>query len=221
MAKTIRSDYLAPLDKSLGLAGAGDSPQTELLDGEVIQTIDVGTIVRRGGTLAGTEGIFRMVLRTVHTADEVLATSFQPYAAAPTGVIAPYPTPVPAGFDFWLLAAFLSRVSVGGTMTRSSLRITNIQQGFGIDDSAAAVVSTETLTVAFWDALLGGTLTNSFGTNNLDDLGMQKIGLRIPRKGAIASPFIVFSCDSADAVTIDCMMLCALLPSAFGQDVIT
>jgi len=219
MGKIIRSDYLSPLDKSLGLAGAGDS-QTELADGEVVQTLDVGSIVRRGGTFAGTEGIFRMVLRTVHTGDSVESTSFQPYTPGATGVIAPYPAVVPDGFDFWLLAAFLSRVSVGGTMTRSSLRITNIQQGFGLDDSAAAVVSTETLTVAFWDSLLGGTLANSFGTNNLDDLGMQKIGLRIPRKGAIASPFIVFSCDSADAVTIDCMMLCQLLPSALGQDAV-
>jgi len=216
--KEIDSQALGPLNKILGLAGAG-APLTELVDGEVLQSIDVGPVVRRGGTLAGTEGVFRIVLRTVHTAGEVRAVSWQPYQPGTTGIIAPYPHPVPDGFDFWLLTAHTSRVSGSGNLTRAALRITNIQQGFGIDSNGAAVVSTEVLTIAFWDALLGGTLGNSFGVNNLDDNPMKHIGLRIPRKGAVASPFVTFSCESSATVTIDCMMVCALLPSALGQDV--
>ena len=216
MAKIINSSALEPANKALGIAGSGDS-QTELLDATVDQVLDVGQIARRGGTLAGTEGVFRVVLRTNHTDVETVATSFQPYSPG-TGVVAPYPDPVPDGFDIWLLATSLERVSGGGSISAAELRLTNVQQGFGVDDAGVAVVSTSVFHLTFWDALEGG-MSPAFGNIVNQAKSFQKVGIRIPRKGAIASPFIVFSAASTGSVVIDALMLLGIFPVSLGQDI--
>lgn len=218
MAKIINSQALEPANKALGIAGSGDS-ETELLDGDVNQTLDIIPIARRGGTLAGTDGIFRVALRTIHTDSEVLSVSWQPYLSAAAGVVAPFPSPVPDTFDVWLLGAALERVSAGGTITQAVLRMTQIQQGFGIDDTGAAVASTSVFALAFWD-LMETAISPGFGNVNNNNYVWQRLAMRIPRKGAIASPFISFTCLSATTITVDCVMMVGLFPVALGQDVL-
>ena len=217
MAKIINSQALEPANKALGIAGSGDS-QTELLDANVDQVLEIGQIARRGGTFAGTEGVFRVVLRTIHTDIETVAVSYQPYTPSTTGVVAPYPSPVPDGFDIWLLAASLERVSGGGSISAAEIRLTQVQLGFGIDDQGVAVASTSVFHLVFWDALEGG-MSPAFGNIVNQAKSFQKPNIRIPRKGAIASPFIVFSAASTGTVTVDCLMLMGIFPVALGQDI--
>lgn len=203
------------MNKALGIAGSGDS-QTELLDGTVDQVLDVGQIARRGGTLAGTEGIFRCILRNVHAGAGDIFSSWQPYLPGETGLIAPYPTPVPDDLDVWLLGASVESVSGGGSLVGAALRLTQIQQGFGIDDSAAAVVSNSVFTVAWWNTHIGILAPPFMATQSLQPF--KPINLRIPRKGAIASPFLSFGSQSDGINTFDCVMMMGLFPVALGQD---
>jgi len=214
--KIVESQAFAPLNKTLGIGGSGDS-ETELLDGELVQTMEMGAIARRGRTIAGTEGLFRCVMRTVHTAAEVLTTSWQPYQPGATGTIAPYPNPVPDGFDVWLLGCSVERVSGNASISEAALRLTQVQQGFGIDDSAAAVVSTSVFTIAFWNSLELG-IEPAYGVISSRGWPWKPVKIRIPRKGAIASPFLVFGAESGGTLTVDCVMLIGIFPSALGQD---
>ena len=216
MVKIIDSQALGDLNKSLGLTGKG-AGETELLDGTVEQVIDIGATARRGGTLAGTQGIFRCVMRNIHAAAGDVFSSWQPYAAADPGIIAPFPSPLPDTFDFWLLGASIERISGSGVLNGAVLRLTNVQQGFGIDSAAAAVVSTAVFHIAFWDSLVG-TIDPPFG---LTEGGQPyvNINMRIPRKGAIASPFLSWGTDSDNTATYDLLLLCGVFPVGLGQDV--
>lgn len=217
MAKVINSAYLEPLNKALGLAGAGDS-QTELLDGTVDQVLDVGQIARRGGTLAGTTGVFRVILRVINAGTGTVITSYQPYEPGETGLVAPYPNPVPDLFDLWLIGASIERVSGTGTLNAARLQLTNIQIGFGIDSvGVSAAASTSVITLASWDSI-SAAIEPRYGLSQLAN-PFQKIGLRIPKKGAIASPFLSFAVNvTAAAATFDGVLLIGILPAALGQD---
>lgn len=215
MAKIVSSTALAPLNKALGLAGSGDS-QTELQDGILDQVLDVGPIARRGGSVSTSEGIFRVTLRNVHAGAGVLDTSWQPYTPAAAGRAAPYPTVVPDTLDFYLLGVSIERVSGGGALNDAAVRVTNLLLGFGIDNSGAGVVPTSVLTVAAYNGL-NTAVTPVYGL--LDSKQpFQKPMIRIPRRGAVASPFIVFNSDSSGIATFDCVMLVGLFPIALGQD---
>lgn len=218
MSKVITSVALEPLNKALGLAGAGDS-QTELMDGTVDQVIDVGQISRRGGTLAGTGGVFRCVLRNIHTTSETVSSSWQPYLPAAAGVNAPYPSPVSDNFDVYLIGASLQRSSGAASMSVGALSLTNVLQGFGIDSAGAGIVSTSVFTIATWDDIITAMSPNFART--VKRLPYKTIGLRIPRKGAIASPFLSFTTVSGGATAgeFDCIMLMGIFPVALGQDI--
>jgi len=215
VAKIINSAALEPINKALGIAGSGDS-QTELLDGSVDQVLDVGQMARRGGTLAGTEGIFRIILRNDHLGAGDLFTSFQPYSAGAVGSIAPFPSVMPDTFDFWLLGASIEFSGVGN-FEFGTLRLTNVQQGFGIDDMAAAVVSTSVFTLAYWNTSVR-VLTPFFSATS-SRLPYKVLNMRIPRKGAVASPFIAVSSQCDGVCEVDFVLLCGVFPVALGQDV--
>ena len=219
MAKVIDSQALEPVNKALGLAGSGDS-QTELTDGIVDQVLDVRSIVRRGRTVAGTEGVFRCVLQTTHAGSDQQAIGLNPYnpnaTSAPNVVVAPYPDPVPDSFEIWLLGASVVRLSGGGTLT-AGLRLNNIQQGWGIDELGDAVVSSENVIVAFWNAIQA-TTTQTFATTQVRE-PWKRLAMRIPRHGATPSgPLINFFSFVTAAAVIQCVMLIGVFPVALGQD---
>ena len=217
MTKKIDSQALGALNKALGIAGAG-AGETELLDGVVDQVLDVSTIIRRGRTLAGTEGIFRVVLRNQHLDIQTLATSWQPYESATIGLVAPFPSPMPAGLDVWLLGATIARAAGAGDLDDCNLALTNVQLGFAQNDLGAAITPTTVYTLAFWNSLntTGGTPFALTQTR----LPYKTLNIRIPRKGAIASPFLVFESTSLSTIHVDCILLIGVFPSGLGQDVI-
>jgi len=208
--KTVDSDALGVVNRALGITGNG-AQRTEFMDGVVDQTLDVAALVRRGRTQAGTEGIYTAIMRCINTDVNTISVSVDPYAVGTTGLIAPYPNPMPMQFDVWLLAVSLDRVSGSGAM-QVALRIDFLasQQGWGIDNLGAAVAVASTQLLAFWDApVVAGT---TFGLLNQGGV-YTKIGTRIPRGAVIA-----MSSLSAATSTYDCQLILGVFPTALGQD---
>jgi len=209
--KTVDSQALGILNKQLGITGRG-AQVTELLDGTLEQTFDTGPAVRRGRTLAATTGLVTGTLSNVHTVAETLTSSIEPYAVA-VGAIAPYPTPVPDTLDVWLLAATARQFSGTGTFTGSLfLDYPNATQGWGINDSGAAVVRQDEHAIIVWDSILAVGPQFALMENGQP---WQRLGLRLPRGGTI----LRWRSISSAAATFDCQLLMGLFPVALGQDV--
>ncbi len=211
--KRIDSDALSLVNRSMGLTGAG-SPQTELHDGEVFQTLDVARLVRRGRTVVGSGGLFTVNLENAHTGAQSLNTSVDPYAQ-PVGVIPPYPSPVPLQFDIWLLWATIQRKSGSGSI--SALLDANFPgQGFGEDDGGAAVVANDAQPLAHWDALV------SEGIQFLVLAGSEQpranLNFRMPRPTAADTSRFRFRSTSSATSTYAMTVVLGMFPTAMGQD---
>lgn len=211
--KQVRSDALGTVQRALGISGTG-SPQTEFLDATLDQVIDVSDMVRRGRTLAGTEGIFRGVLRTVHAGSGTLSAIWTPYRQA-VGALAPYPDVVGPDFDIWLLGASCRLNSGTGTIA-AALFIQNVRQGFGIDDSGVAVSSNGNIPLAFWDTVDTALIT--FATT-AGQMPFKRLAFRIPRIGQAAADVTVSFRSVASALaTWDCDLFYGIFPVSLGQD---
>lgn len=213
--KTIDSDALVDLTKALGLTGRG-AAITELVDGTVEQTLSVNEIVRRGRTFGLTQGIFTAALQNVHTDSETLVTRVEPYDGPAAGVIAPWVTPIPRGFDIWLLGAVVFRVS-GTLAIEGVLALQTFVQGWGIDDSGVAVATTRDQPLAYWDAIETGVGGFAMGILNGTNGTYAKIGLRLPRS-ELGNTNISFHSTSAATATFLCQVTLGLFPTALGQD---
>jgi len=215
LTKRIDSGALIELNKAMGLTGAGE-PVTELADGEVFQTVNVNEIVRRSLTPGKTQGIYTGVMENVHTDAESLLTSVAPYNVG-TGVIAPYPDPMPDKFDIWLLSATVRLASGGGTLNAMlTIVYAGVQQGWGVDDSGVAVVTADEYPLAFWNALVQES--RSFGIHAGISGVYQHIGLRIPRD---INTLLHFRSTSSITATFQCKMTFGQFPVSLGQDGIT
>ena len=210
--KKIDSDALGVLNKSLGLTGAG-SPITELTDGVVDQIIAVNEIARRGRTQAGSEGIYIGVMRCINTNAETNTVQVNPYNVG-TGVIAPYPDPMPPQFDVWLLAATVRRQSGGGTIEAElSLQYASSQQGWGVDDAGVAVVVSDPTALAFWSSI--NTVHTAFAVLQGSNGPWWRGGIRIPRNVDAA---LRFSAESSLTSTWNCSLVLGVFPTSLGQD---
>lgn len=220
MPKVIDSQALGLVDKALGVAGRG-AQITEFEDGQLDQVLDVGPLVRRGRTPANTGGIFRMVMENVHAAGGDLTSIFVPYSLGAIGAIAPYPNPVPDDLEVWVLYCFAMRTAGAGTPDPVGMTIDGIQQGYGRDDSAVAVVSNEELCLVRMGTpqTLNGVL---YQTNA--GFPLQQINLRIPRFGTLGGPGsrcnMRFHSTASAACTVQMHVIIGLFPLALGQDVV-
>ena len=214
MNQRIESDALDLVTRILGITGA--TGLTLLDDGNVSQVLELGPIIRRSRTPGITTGWFNCFLQNVHGAAGSLHSEIDPYNAGDSAV-APYPAAVPQGFDFWVLYASLRRQSGAGTLDGAVFYSDPgaQQQGWGENDSGAAVASTLASPLALWTGLdTSITLTNGIGVSG-DGSTMVKIGRRIPR-GVI----LEFDSDVAGAAaTILLSLTCGLFPEALGQDI--
>ena len=184
---------------------------TELEDDRVHQALDVVPIVRRGRTFASTQGIFTGLIRHVHTVADDMETAVTPYGAI-VGVISPYPDPVPDKFDIWLINAVLRRTSGAGTLS-ALLTVQFFTQGWGVNDSGAAVASQMDQPLAFWDAI--ATEDISFGLLAGGQGPIAHIGVRLPRD---ANTTIRFRSTSSEAATFAVQLVLGLFPVSLGQD---
>jgi len=212
--KKMNSDALGVLNKSLGLTGAG-SRITELADGIVDQSIDIVPAVRRGRTLAKSGGIFTATLRNIHAgATQELSQAF-PYEVVPADVRAPYPSPMPAQFDIWLLGATV-RETVGFSTLSAALLILypTAQIGWGEDNAGAPLVADALMPVAFWNAIQFVGAIN-IGVAAGSSKSYHAINLRLPRSTNLQ---LQFRSTSSVATQFHCDMTLGVFPVALGQD---
>ncbi len=208
--KKIDSQMLESLNKALGLSGVG-SPVTELTDGIVDQVIDVGPIVRRSRTQANTAGVYTALIRNVHGAGNSLSAGIAPFLGA-AAALEPYPSPMPAGFDVWLLSSVVTQSAGTGTVS-AALRVDVPARLMGLSSLGASVGAA--MNVAFWDTIVDESILFAIKSNQTEPV--QKIGLRLPRDPATQ---LVFSSTSSAAATFDCLMMLGVFPVGLGQDVI-
>lgn len=216
MPQKLASDALGFVKKAFGLIGKGEQ-ETQLLDGLVYQMLDAGVLARRGRTLADSQGIFTGIIRNVHGAANTIDTAITPYEFGATGLVAPFPSPVPPEFDFWLFGASMLRTAGAGGLTTAALNVeySAESQGFGITDGGLAVAGRSIVGVALWDALIAETST--YGQNSVSGLLYQPIGLRLPR---LSNTTLHFSSTAAAAATFQLLLVCGLFPVSLGQDVV-
>jgi len=205
----VDSDALGIITRALGITGRG-SAITEFLDGQLEQVFDVAPAIRRGRTLAGSEGIFTGLLQNVHTGATSLISQMRPFNAT-VGAIAPYPVPVPLQFDIWLLGAGLRLISGSGTLS-AILDLEYELQGWGIDDSGVAVVATRAIVLANWDTVV--TEGIAFGLQ-VNGGPYMNIGLRLPRS---SDTRFTFRTTSSATSTWECQVILGLFPTSLGQD---
>lgn len=212
MTKRIDSDALGILNKALGLTGSGVPGPTELMDGTVDQVIAVNDLARRGRTQAATTGIYNPAMVNLSTGAETTTTTVNPYTNT-VGIVAPWPAPVPEQFDVWLLGVAANQS--GGTTWDAALYINppDAQQGWGVDQSGAAAVSSIQYAVAYFDAT--ATATHTFGVTAGGELPWQPIGIRLPRGATL-----IWVVDHADVSTVVAQLTLGLFPIALGQDVV-
>jgi len=210
--KKINSAALESMNKALGLSGTG-SPVTELTDAIVDQVIEVGPIVRRSLTQAQTGGIYSAQIRNIHTAAESLTGSVTPYLGG-TSAKAPYPSPMPAAFDVWLLGAAVTQVSGTGTLS-AALSVQYPTSVMGLTNKGGALTTT-VMNTAHWDTVVVENTTFGVSTGELG-VPFRKIGLRLPRA---TGTLIIFGSTSSAAATFDCFMTLGVFPTALGQDVL-
>lgn len=106
--RLIDSQALDKVSKALGVAA---SPQLPYLDDGVLQQVlDVTGLVRRARALGAAGGVFAGSIDTVHAAADTVNTTVDPYQLTSPG--AGYPSPVPDGYDVWLLDAQVA-VTIG------------------------------------------------------------------------------------------------------------
>lgn len=217
--RPVNSDALDVVARALDITGSGrGAPTTEFEDGILDQVIDVLPMIRRGRTQGRTQGLYTAVLSAVHAgADDQLASE-APYAVG-TGVIPPYPDPIPRGLELWLLTASVRRFSGSGTVNAIlSVIFGGDAQGWGIDSTGSAVVSNLEHPIAHWDAVF--TTVNVFGQLADDGGGspLKKIGLRLPHPTVRTALILNFRSTSSAAMRLDCQLLMGLFPISLGQD---
>ena len=215
MVKKIDSDALTELTRALGLTGAG-SPVTELADGVVDQTLDVVPIVRRSRTQHGTTGLYTAIMRNVHTDAQQLTTSVNPYLVGATAQIEPYPSPMPAQFDVWLLSATARRVSGSGTITAVlHYQYASDSQGWGIDDSGVAIVASPPVALVHWDTVVA--LNTAFLIQE-GGFPYKHFGIRIPRGSTANNGQFEFTSSSSLTSTYEALLVLGVFPITLGQD---
>jgi len=212
--KKIDSGALELANAALGLTGTSAVARTEFEDGQLVQQLDVKSIIRRSRTLGTTGGLVNFLIRNIHAGAGTISTAITPFLLGPTGLRGPMVSPIPKRFDLWLLNATLRQVSGTGTLSGAlfiDFPFDNL--GFGIDSAGTAVVASDDVCVAFWDAVTTETL--EFGLLQAGGV-VAKINLRLPTNPLTR---ITFSTTASALATFDVNMRLGLFPVTLGQDI--
>lgn len=210
--KKIDSEALVLVNRILGLAGGGFQQSTELDDANLSLVFEIAEATRRARALGVTEGWFVGYMDNVHVGAGTLASTQFPYE--PVGPVNAYPGIVRPGFDVWITSVSLHRVSGSGDMDGAILEMdpTARHQGWGVNNSAAAVVADTPLEIARWSGLDSAT-TTIIGITG-DGNAMVRTLIRVNRGVQLR-----FISDATAAATFRCALSLALFPEALGQDV--
>jgi len=220
----IEGSQLLVAQQLLGLSSRQVAGLTDIDDGNVSYTVPLAPeMLRRSLSAVNSTGWFIGIMENDHAAADSEASTMDVYNPNSLGAgVAQggYPSPVPEGFDVWILNATLQRITGASDLTGGVLRLradANFGLGWGIDDVQAAVSDDTAPYLAHWDgfdsraggANPGGTET---GTGRVSAI---PINMRI-RRGML----LVLSTTSAGSMNIHCSITCGLFPQGLGQDII-
>lgn len=204
--RKVRSQALDQVQRSLKMAG----PQvavTEFDDGVLQQSLDVGELVRRGGALAGTEGLwsFEFALTTVGAGSSSTQVGFHDSVFNLNG----YPRPVPDNMDVWMLysGVVISAAAALGLASISML----VPTRFDGNDSGAPVASAIRVPLHTWTTSVD-TGAGIFGMDALGQL-LWEHAWRIPRDSSF-----LFRITNLIAATTSWVGVVGLFPAGMGQD---
>jgi len=216
MSKDVDSDVLALANRMLRLAGSDSGPVTTLETDSISQVLDVAPVVRRSLALPGGGGIMWCYLQNAHTDVEEIDTDVDPYNMA-TATIAPYPVPIPNTLEFYILTAAMRRSAGAGALTSGGLFMgpSPAQQGWGVQNGSpdTSLTTNNVACVAAFDSIrdIGGFECGIDADGNSE----IRVARRVPRGAGVR-----FASTSAATATYQLILLCALLPLGFGQDVL-
>ncbi len=206
MSQLVDSQALQRVSRTLQLATPG-AQETLFIDERLEQTIDVAPIVRRGLTLAGTEGLYTANIRNTHSgAQGNVSTEINPWALG--GVARPpFPEVIPDNFDLWI-TGFMAETVSGPAFFASAffdLFVPTTHQAFG-------TISSNILLSAWTaEATLAGT---TFLTLSAVEL-FTHAAVRVPRNATFR--FHTRN-NGANAPVYQLNLMLGLFPSSLGQD---
>lgn len=211
MAQDVDSAALSWVAKALRLSTHG-SQRTIFIDERLEQTLDIGPLVRRGLTHGAAEGLYSANIRNTHSgAEGNVATVVDPWEL---GIAAkqPFPTPIPAVLDLWLIGFNAINVSTPAVFDSAffDLAMPVVAQAFG--------TATTNVTVAGWggEKTLAGTV-HLIVHSNSPQLIFTRPAIRVPR----AATFRFHTRNvGATAPVYQLNMLLGLFPAALGQDAV-
>lgn len=208
-----------PILKALqDIVGIAPEPAPLVIDtGNASLTVPILPDLARYSLSGPDGGFITGVMENVHSAADDERSQLDPYIAG-AAALGSFPSPVPAGFDLWLLSASLTHSGGAAAVLVGALLAFNPgpERGWGIDDAGAQVTATPRINMVFWDTLN----TDTAGTNGVglteQGLPFTKIGVRLPRGGNL-----IFDSTTAGATELSVIVIMQLVPSALGQDIVT
>jgi hypothetical protein len=208
--RDVDSQALRLVSRALGIGNPVTAVEQVSFDDSVLQQVlEVGPLVRRGGTLERTAGLYMADFDNVHAAPGAVASSVDPYAPSSPG--AGYPSPVPTGLEVWLLGAQVAAVAGVHSTTqhsRVSLLVPGVQRAFG--DAAPTNYTLEYSLHLGELPILAGTVVY---INALGYTGTARRAVRVTRGSTIN-----MSSVAANAGTITFQLGIGLFPVALGED---
>lgn len=208
MTQEVDSAALHRVAKTLQLSTPGQE-QTLFIDERLEQTLDVAPIIRRGLTLANTEGLYSGNLRNTHTGSAaVVVTTLDPWSLAGAET-PPFPAEIPTNLDLWLLGFSAKNVSGAGNLDSAFFDLANpsTNRAFGTGGSLVLAGYTGEFACA------GANLLISHGNSLQNMYWMQ--GLRIIRNATFR--FHTLNVGATSPI-YDLDVYMGLFPSALGQD---
>jgi len=216
MSRPIDSDALQKVAQSLGLSGYG-AQGTSFNDAVLDQVFDVAPLIRRGRTIASFSGVYTFVFQNEHSGSGTLVTSIDVLDVPAIGNLV-WPRPVPEDMDVWLLGAAVQQTAGAGTLSGALfVHYDPGRQGFGVNDDDSALVVSNPVPVARWDAIV--TINTNFALQENGD-PWKRLGIRLPRAISGTGARVIFVSTASELASFACQMQMGLFPVGLGQDAI-
>jgi len=132
MSQLVDSQALQRVSKILQLSTAG-AEETLFIDERLEQVVDVSPMIRRGLTLAATEGLYSANIRNTHGGSQGNVSTVLDVYNLGGSARPPFPTSIPLDLDLWLTGFNAEVVSGSGQFASGflDLNIPTVNQAFG------------------------------------------------------------------------------------------
>jgi len=213
---TVKGPQLSTIQRLYGLSPAQLLGVTDIDTDHVSQVLPIAPeILRRSNSILGSVagGFFQATLENVHSAADDEVTVLRPYASAAAAITVP--TPVPDGWDIWLLGGSVLRTAGAGGAAMV-IALNGIPGGMGLDDGGTQVTDTPLQILGRWDSIIDDIQAFlGYGATEAGDPWIN-FNVRLPR-GVV----IEFHSTSDAAITIQAALQMGIFPEGMGQDVVT